>query len=95
MDTVDRPVMARNGLEMTRIRKIRFHRFGDNEVLQLDEVEQSVEPDGDELSGIGALIAARKVRPHVEKSFPLEQAMAALASVEPGHPAGKVVLAVS
>ncbi|TYL83334.1 NADP-dependent oxidoreductase [Bradyrhizobium cytisi] len=55
----------------------------------------TVEPDGDELSGIGALIATGNVRPHVEKSFPLEQAMVALASVERGHSAGKVVLAVS
>ncbi|WP_246208385.1 zinc-binding dehydrogenase [Bradyrhizobium rifense] len=55
----------------------------------------TVEPDGNELSEIGALIAAGKVRPHVEKRFPLDQAMAALASVERGHSAGKVVLAVS
>ncbi|MGY4363768.1 oxidoreductase [Bradyrhizobium japonicum] len=61
----------------------------------LKAMRYTVEPDGDELSEISALIAAGKVRPHVEKSFPLEQAMAALASVERGHSAGRVVLAVS
>jgi NADPH:quinone reductase-like Zn-dependent oxidoreductase len=52
----------------------------------------TVEPDGEELAEIGRLADAGKLKPHVQATFPLEQAADALASVERGHTAGKVVL---
>jgi NADPH:quinone reductase-like Zn-dependent oxidoreductase len=53
-----------------------------------------VEADGKELAEIAALVAAGKVKPHIEKNWPLEEAAVALAEVEAGHSVGKVVLVV-
>jgi len=55
----------------------------------------TVEADGRELAEIVALVAAGKVRPHVQKTFGLNAAADALASVEQGHSVGKVVLKVA
>ena len=55
----------------------------------------TVEADGEELAEIAGLMAAGKVRPHVQKTFPLIAAADALASVEQGHSVGKVVLKVA
>jgi NADPH:quinone reductase-like Zn-dependent oxidoreductase len=52
----------------------------------------TVEPDGDELTEILALAAAGKVKPHVQKTYPLDQAAQALSCVEHGESVGKVVL---
>lgn len=57
----------------------------------------TVEADGSELAEIAGLVATGKVKPHVQKphvqkSFPLRSAVDALASVEDGHPAGKIVV---
>lgn len=54
----------------------------------------TVEPNGEELAEIVKLVAAGKVRPHVQKIFPLSAAVDALASVEGGHSVGKIVLKV-
>jgi NADPH:quinone reductase-like Zn-dependent oxidoreductase len=54
----------------------------------------TVEPDGDELAEIASLVDSGKVKPHLQKAFPLEAAAEALASVEGGHWIGKVVLTV-
>jgi NADPH:quinone reductase-like Zn-dependent oxidoreductase len=55
----------------------------------------TVEADGDELAEIAGLVSAGKVRPHVQRTFPLSAAADALASVERGHSVGKVVLKVA
>jgi NADPH:quinone reductase-like Zn-dependent oxidoreductase len=55
----------------------------------------TVEAEGDELAKIADLVAAGKVKPHVQKTFPLSAAADALASVEKGHSVGKVVLKVA
>jgi NADPH:quinone reductase-like Zn-dependent oxidoreductase len=55
----------------------------------------TVEADGDHLAKIVDLVAAGKVIPHVQKTFPLSAAADALASVEEGHSIGKVVLKVA
>jgi NADPH:quinone reductase-like Zn-dependent oxidoreductase len=55
----------------------------------------TVEADGAELSEIASLVAAGKVTPHIQKTYPLDSAAEALASVEDGHSVGKVVLVVS
>ncbi len=52
---------------MTRIRKIRFHRFGDNEVPQLDEIEQSG-PDARQI-----LVTVRRQRELGRLQDPLRQ----------------------
>jgi len=52
----------------------------------------TVEANGNELAGITALVDAGKVRPHVDRTFPLSAAAEALSLVEQGHSAGKVVL---
>lgn len=52
----------------------------------------TVEPDGEELAEIGRLADAGKLKPHIQATFPLAQAAEALAIIERGHTAGKVVL---
>jgi NADPH:quinone reductase-like Zn-dependent oxidoreductase len=52
----------------------------------------TVEADDAELAGIARLIVEGKVKPHVQKVFPLASAAQALALVEGGHSIGKVVL---
>jgi NADPH:quinone reductase-like Zn-dependent oxidoreductase len=54
----------------------------------------TVEADGAELAEIAELVTAGKVKPHVAKTYPLEQASDALSDVEKGHSVGKVVLTV-
>jgi NADPH:quinone reductase-like Zn-dependent oxidoreductase len=51
-----------------------------------------VEADGRELAEIAELVTSGKVRPHVAKTYPLDQARDALREVEEGHSVGKVVL---
>ncbi|MTV18980.1 MULTISPECIES: NADP-dependent oxidoreductase [Bradyrhizobium] len=60
--------------------------------LGVTAMRYTVEPDGEELAEIGRLADAGKLKPHIQATFPLEQAAEALASVERGHTAGKVVL---
>jgi NADPH:quinone reductase-like Zn-dependent oxidoreductase len=52
----------------------------------------TVEADGKELSEILSLVTSGKVKPHVQKTYPLEQAAQALNSVEQGHAVGKIVI---
>jgi NADPH:quinone reductase-like Zn-dependent oxidoreductase len=54
----------------------------------------TVEADSAELDEIAGLVAEGKVKPHLQKSFPLNAAAQALASVEQGHSVGKIVLTV-
>jgi NADPH:quinone reductase-like Zn-dependent oxidoreductase len=54
----------------------------------------TVEADGEELAEIVDLVASNKVRPHVQKTFALEQAPEALAVVEHGGAIGKIVLSL-
>jgi NADPH:quinone reductase-like Zn-dependent oxidoreductase len=54
-----------------------------------------VHPDGPELTEIGALIDSGKVKPHVDATYPLEQAAEAQRRIEGQHIQGKVVLQVS
>jgi NADPH:quinone reductase-like Zn-dependent oxidoreductase len=55
----------------------------------------TVEADGEELAEIAALVTSGKVKPHVQKTFALNAAADALASIEQGHSVGKVVLKVA
>jgi NADPH:quinone reductase-like Zn-dependent oxidoreductase len=54
----------------------------------------TVEANGRELADIAELVASGKVKPHVQKTFPLEQAPAAMAMVEHGGSVGKIVLSM-
>jgi NADPH:quinone reductase-like Zn-dependent oxidoreductase len=54
----------------------------------------TVQADGRELAEIATLVRDGAVRPHLQQSFALEAAAAAMAAVEKGHTVGKVVLAV-
>ena len=54
----------------------------------------TVEANGSELAEIADLVATGKVKPHVQKTFPLEQASAAMAVVEHGGSVGKIVLSM-
>ena len=54
----------------------------------------TVEADGNELAEILSLVTSGKVKPHVQKTYPLEEAAQALNSVEQGHSIGKIVLTV-
>jgi NADPH:quinone reductase-like Zn-dependent oxidoreductase len=60
--------------------------------LGVRAMRYTVEADGEELAEIAKLVASGKVKPHVQKTFPLGQAADALAAVEKGHSVGKVVL---
>jgi NADPH:quinone reductase-like Zn-dependent oxidoreductase len=55
----------------------------------------TIEADGNELAEIAGLVTSGKVKPHVQKTFPLRSAADALATVEQGHSVGKVVLKVA
>ena len=52
----------------------------------------TVEADGAELAEIAELVAAGKVKPHIAKTYSLDQASDALSEVEKGHSVGKIVL---
>lgn len=54
----------------------------------------TVESDGNELAEILSLVTSGRVKPHVQETYPLEDAAQALNSVEQGHSVGKVVLTV-
>jgi NADPH:quinone reductase-like Zn-dependent oxidoreductase len=54
----------------------------------------SVEPDYAGLEAIAALVDAGRVRPHVEETFPLEEAGKAHELIETGRVQGKIVLTV-
>ncbi len=54
----------------------------------------SVEPDYAALEAIAALVDAGRIRPHVEETFPLEEAAKAHELVGSGHVQGKIVLTV-
>jgi NADPH:quinone reductase-like Zn-dependent oxidoreductase len=53
------------------------------------------QPNGEQLKEIAALIAAGKVRPALQKTFPLAQAAEAQRYLEQGHVRGKVVLSMA
>jgi NADPH:quinone reductase-like Zn-dependent oxidoreductase len=53
-----------------------------------------VEANGKELAEILGLVVSGKVKPHVQKTYPLEEAAQAMSAVEKGHSVGKVVLTV-
>jgi NADPH:quinone reductase-like Zn-dependent oxidoreductase len=53
-----------------------------------------VKPRGGELEKITALIEARKLRPVVEKVFPLEQIAEAHRLSQAGHVRGKLVIRI-
>jgi NADPH:quinone reductase-like Zn-dependent oxidoreductase len=65
------------------------------ENLGIRAMRYTVEADGDELAEIAALVESGKVKPHVQRTFPLSAAAEALSLVEQGHSAGKIVLVVN
>jgi NADPH:quinone reductase-like Zn-dependent oxidoreductase len=54
----------------------------------------TVEANGSELAEIVDLLASGKVKPHVQKTFRLEQAAQAIAAIEHGGSVGKIVLSL-
>ena len=54
----------------------------------------TVEANGNELAEITELVASGKVKPHVQKTFPLEKAAEAMAVVEHGGSVGKIVISL-
>jgi NADPH:quinone reductase-like Zn-dependent oxidoreductase len=62
--------------------------------LGVRAMRYTVEADGDELADVAKLVEAGKVRPFIQRTFPLNAASDALAAVEQGHSVGKVVLTV-
>ena len=55
--------------------------------LGVTAMRYTVEPDGEELAKIGKLAENDKLKPHIQATFPLEQAAQALSTVEHGHTA--------
>ena len=54
-----------------------------------------VRPDGAQLSDIGKLLEAERIKPVIDKVFPFEQAKEALAYLAEGHAKGKVVIKIN
>jgi NADPH:quinone reductase-like Zn-dependent oxidoreductase len=54
----------------------------------------TVEANGSELAEIADLVVSGKVKPHVQKTFRLEEATQAMAAVEHGGSLGKIVLSL-
>jgi len=54
-----------------------------------------VEPNADELSGIGKLIDQKKIKVIVSQTFPLSEAIKAQEQIATGHTRGKIVLKVA
>jgi NADPH:quinone reductase-like Zn-dependent oxidoreductase len=52
----------------------------------------TVEADGSELAEIASLATSGKLKPYIQKTYPLRAAADALASVEGGHAVGKIVM---
>lgn len=63
--------------------------------LGVRALRYTVEADGRELGEIAELFMAGKVKPHVAKTYPLQEASHALVALEREHPIGKIVLVVS
>jgi NADPH:quinone reductase-like Zn-dependent oxidoreductase len=55
----------------------------------------TVEADGSELADIVGLVASGKVKPYIQRTYPLLEAAQALAAVEQGKSVGKIVLSVT
>ncbi len=53
-----------------------------------------VRPDGSALEALGAMVDEERLRVHLERTWPLEQAAAAMEQLEDGHTTGKLVLTV-
>ncbi|HDX8373769.1 NADP-dependent oxidoreductase [Aeromonas caviae] len=53
-----------------------------------------VHPEGAQLTEIGALLKAQRIKPVIDQVFPFEQAKAALAYLAEGHAKGKVVVRI-
>jgi NADPH:quinone reductase-like Zn-dependent oxidoreductase len=53
-----------------------------------------VKPRGGDLEKLTALIEAGKIRPHIEKVFPLEEIAEAQRASETGHVRGKIVVRI-
>ena len=62
--------------------------------LGVRAMRYTVEADGKELAEIADLVKVGSVKPHVEKTYPLQAASRALTELETNHPLGKVVLVV-
>jgi NADPH:quinone reductase-like Zn-dependent oxidoreductase len=62
--------------------------------LGVRALRYTVEANGHELAEIGGLVAAGKVKPHVQKIFPFDQVADAMAMVERGDSVGKIVLSM-
>jgi NADPH:quinone reductase-like Zn-dependent oxidoreductase len=53
-----------------------------------------VRPSGYDLAEMNDLIAAGRLKPHVEQTFPLDRAAEAMERLEDGHVRGKLVLEI-
>jgi NADPH:quinone reductase-like Zn-dependent oxidoreductase len=63
--------------------------------LGVRALRYTVEACGPELAEIAELVASGRVKPRVERTYPLEDARDALAAVEQGHSVGKIVLVMN
>lgn len=83
------PLLKRGGVLVTTLTDPSQDRAKEHGVRA---TRYTVEADGRELAEIAELVMSGKVRPHVAKTYPLDQAPDALRKVEEGHSVGKVVL---
>lgn len=85
-------LLKRGGILVTTLTEPSQHtakRFG------VRALRYTVEADGDELSDIVGLVASGKVKPHIQRTYALQEASSALAAVERGGTVGKIVLTVA
>jgi NADPH:quinone reductase-like Zn-dependent oxidoreductase len=81
------------GASAARVRPTagRCHRRGEC-CTQRDDGQCAVQPSGAQLRQIGRLLEAGRVRPSVDRVFPLAEARQAYELARAGHPRGKIVL---
>jgi NADPH:quinone reductase-like Zn-dependent oxidoreductase len=84
-------LLKRGGVLVTTLDEPSQEKAAEHSVRAL---RYTVEANGKDLSEIVELVSSTKVKPHVQKQFPLAQAAEALGIVEQGGSVGKIVLSL-
>jgi NADPH:quinone reductase-like Zn-dependent oxidoreductase len=85
------PLLKRGGVLVSTLTEPSQEKAAQHGVRAL---RYTVEADGGELTEIVGLVASGKVKPHLQKTFPLEEAAQAMNEVEHGSSVGKIVLSL-
>ena len=84
-------IMKEGGVIVSMIEQPDAEMMAKHKVIALNQYTQ---PNADQLAKLASLINDGIVKPHVDKSFSMEQAKEAFAYQQTGHPQGKVVITI-